>query len=67
MRNVQPEWITVSEASKIYSLSKPTIRKLIERGDVIAIKPAKRKLLINKKSFDDYMMSEYKMLKLVEL
>jgi len=64
---MQKEWISLSDASKIYSLSKPTIKKLLMDGDIIAKKIKSGKWLINKKSFDEYLESDFEIIKSIDL
>ena len=48
------EWLAYSEAQKIYGLSKPTLRKLVKNGDITASRPSAKKVLLKKKSIDEY-------------
>ena len=50
-------WITLQEASKRVSLSKPTLLKLINNGDITA-KRLSGKWLINVNSLEDYLSGD---------
>ena len=50
-------WITLQEACKKVSLSKPTLLKLINNGDITA-KKLDGKWLINVDSLEDYLLGD---------
>ena len=52
-------WITLQEACKRVSLSKPTLSKLINSGDITA-KKLDGKWLINVDSLENYLLSDKK-------
>ena len=52
-------WITIQEACKRVSLSKPTLLKLINNGDITA-KKLDGKWLINVDSLENYLLSDKK-------
>jgi hypothetical protein len=61
-KNLDIEWLKLSEAAVAYSISVPELFRACLRGDIESahlIKPGKRKgvRLINKRSIDEYIRS----------
>ena len=63
--NIYPLWIDIRTACKMFCISKPTLLKIIHKGDVIAVKKL-GKWLINTNSLNDYFMDEFKQLELLK-
>ena len=54
---VTREWVTYRQAEEIAALSRTTLRKLVDEGD-IQIKRVGRAVRINRESLDRYMNAE---------
>lgn len=51
------EWMTYRQAEEVYALSRTTLRKLVDEGE-IRIKRVGRAVRINRASLDAYMSDE---------
>jgi excisionase family DNA binding protein len=54
---VTREWVTYRQAEEIAGLSRTTLRKLVDQGE-IQIKQVGRAVRINRQSFDAYMRAD---------